>query len=221
MFDIILSHKKKYTYYAKSQYGWLTGSNSKQIFSSNQYLDSDEIDFLDYPFKDGDSFLEQHLELIKHFKPKYAVCPDIFEECKLKFYIDYAYKLLQYSQCVIIVPKVFDIIKIIPEDFIIGYSVPTKYGSTPITLFEIGSRKVHLLGGGIRKIEDLMSYLNVISFDSNSWVKGNHIGGWYYTYDKRKLKTQKSHHKHNAEGRVLLSIDALGEFWNDKKSNTN
>jgi hypothetical protein len=218
--DVILCHKKLYTSYAYKRHGWLIGVNSGFV-SNNNYKQDDTIHFLDYPFKSGDNYWQEHYNWAKHYRPKYAVCPDVVDVSRLQDYLDFAHKLAQVADKVIVVPKVHNIIDKIPKQFIIGYSVPTKYGKTIVLPLEIGNRPVHLLGGGHKKLIRLMQYLNVVSFDSNGFIKGCHRGGWYHVYQNGKLINIRSNYQHKADDRVLLSIDALGRFWNDYQMGNN
>jgi hypothetical protein len=89
--------------------------------------------------------------------------------------------LSQLVENVIVIPK-YDCIDEIPERFMLGYSVPTSHGSTPLHVDRFRGRRVHLLGGSWRRQLHFMAALgtDVVSFDHNYC---NHISTWGEMYD--------------------------------------
>jgi hypothetical protein len=70
------------------------------------------------------------------------------------------------------VPKVAEVIERLPrviggKQVVLGYSVPTAYGATPLPLWEFRGWPVHCLGGNARRQAELCGYLDVISADGN------------------------------------------------------
>ncbi len=110
-------------------------------------------------FVDNDYFKydhEHHVAIVEKFKPKYATVMDVMtraqcekagiEYAPLEQVLDWAEEVGQYAQNVIVIPK-YDCIDEIPEKFMLGYSVPTSHGGTPLPPEMFLGRRVHLLGG--------------------------------------------------------------------------
>jgi hypothetical protein len=90
-------------------------------------------------------------------------------------------ELSAYAENVIVIPKV-DVIGSIPERFMLGYSVPSSYGGTPVSPTRFEGRRVHLLGGSwtiqkryLRALGD-----SVVSLDNNSLFVAAMRGGDFY-----------------------------------------
>ncbi|MBT2755878.1 hypothetical protein J7E71_07945 [Mesobacillus foraminis] len=173
---MIVCHNKNTINIAK-KYGWLPGAkytNLRDIktFSKIGLID---IDWQNYDFK-------KHLDAVKSTNPLFTVARDIENINELDMILDQAYELSIYAQSVIVVPKDIrlkdKLNDLIPKDFILGYSVPTKYGGTeiPTSYFQ---RPVHLLGGRPdvqRRLGDLMP---VISFDCNRFTLDASFGDYF------------------------------------------
>lgn len=102
-----------------------------------------DIDWKNYCFN-------RHLEIVTKHKPRITMARDV--ECifQLDSILKEAESLLKHSHQVAIVPKDINLngrlSELIPADFILAYSVPTKYGGTAVSI-ESFDRPVHLLGG--------------------------------------------------------------------------
>lgn len=119
-----------------------------------------------------------HLAVVKQFRPKYATVRDIFtiEQCEekgieyfsLEQILDWAEELSEHAQNVIVIPK-YDCIDRIPAKFMLGYSIPTSHGGTPMPVQAFKGRRVHLLGGNWRRQLNYLSELgnDVVSIDNN------------------------------------------------------
>lgn len=132
-------------------------------------------------FVDNDYFNYNHsvhLAAVKDLAPRYATVRDIMDtdQCKqagIEFYslaqiLDWAQELEQFAEHVIVIPK-YDCLDEIPERFILGYSVPTSHGGTPLPVSAFAGRRVHLLGGSWPAQLAHMAQLgdDVISLDTN------------------------------------------------------
>jgi len=134
------------------------------------------VAFVDNDFKAYDHAV--HLAAVKEYRPKYATVRDVMtkaqcESAGIAYYpleqiLDWASELAQFASNVIVVPK-YDCLDRIPEDRMLGYSVPTQYGGTPLPITAFRGRRVHLLGGNpevqiqyYRAIPD-----SVVSLDNN------------------------------------------------------
>jgi len=98
-----------------------------------------------------------------------AQCADAgIEFYELAQILDWAEELREHAENVIIIPK-YDCFDAIPDHFMLGYSVPTSYGGTPLPIEMFKGRRVHLLGGNpemqiqyFKAIPD-----SVVSLDNN------------------------------------------------------
>lgn len=216
--DIIVCARKIYTDYAR-QYGWLAGSRSDYI-KSNGYSDSDQIDFIDCPFKNFEKFKKIHLKVITQFRPTYAVAPDIYSWDEFSWKIDYAYRIRDIGiPRVIVIPKVRDMIAKIPEDFIIGFPMGNKaYADVVLDeweLFKVQGRPIHLLGATPPRQAKMAMYHNVISVDGNAFIKAAHRFRKAYGENLESIDMRGNA---KADEIVLKSIDGIAAFWKKFKN---
>jgi hypothetical protein len=144
-----------------------------------------EITFVDNEWKDYDHSV--HIECVKALEPKYAtvrdyVTPEQAEEDGIKYYsldevLDMAKEVQQYAENVIIIPKV-DVIDLIPDEYVLGYSVPSSYGATPLPLESFAGRRIHLLGGSWATQRAMLIKMgdDVVSADLNQPWKASRFG---------------------------------------------
>ncbi len=132
----VMCHGRK-TLRIAVRYGWLPGArytNLRDIagFPSIGLID---IEWRSYNFK-------RHLAAVKETGPLLTVAKDIEHGSELGRIIDQAEELSCWADAVIIVPKFRDFgprsLRRIPKKFLLGYSVPTRYGGTriPLKLFQ-------------------------------------------------------------------------------------
>jgi hypothetical protein len=119
-----------------------------------------------------------HLAAVKELRPKYATVKDIMtpnqcredkiEHTSFEQIMEWAEELSQYAENVIVIPK-YDCIDKIPEKFVLGYSVPSSHGATPLPVEAFKGRRVHLLGGSWQAQLSYMAVLgdDVVSADNN------------------------------------------------------
>ncbi|MFA5378935.1 MAG: DUF6610 family protein [Dehalococcoidia bacterium] len=141
------------------------------------------IDNPPYPvtFIDNDYFNydhDIHAGVVSRFKPKYATVRDIMtrEQCaaenisffELEQILDWAEELSHYAENVIVIPK-YDCLGQIPNKFMLGYSVPSSHGGTPLHVDLFRGRRVHLLGGSWKSQLNYLAALgdDVCSIDNN------------------------------------------------------
>jgi hypothetical protein len=175
---------KKYVCYSSKvwslaeKYGWLPGARYTNL---RDIRNAPTVGFLDIDWKNYN--FERHLNAAILCRPDITVAQDVFEIEKLPQIIEQANILMKYSQRVIIVPKDIrlanNLERIIPADFIIGYSVPTRYGGTEIPLSSFGRREVHLLGGRPDRQRQLANNLNVVSIDTNRFTLDASFGDYF------------------------------------------
>lgn len=99
--------------------------------------------------------------------------------------MDWAAEAAQYVDMVMVIPKVCNTVDRIPnviggKPVIVGYSVGNKFGGTPVPLWELAGRRVHLLGGAPHQQIKLWRYLHaiadVVSVDGNQLRQGANRG---------------------------------------------
>tara|TARA_Y100000004_G_scaffold173473_1_gene211380 strand:- start:6086 stop:7354 length:1269 start_codon:yes stop_codon:yes gene_type:complete len=121
---------------------------------------------------------ETHKEVVSWHEPKYATTRDAMtkDQCKeagIEYYpleqiLEWAEDMNEVAENVIVIPK-YDCIDRIPEKFVLGFSVPTTYGGTPVNIDAFKGRKVHLLGGSWKRQRAYLEVLgdDVVSLDNN------------------------------------------------------
>lgn len=135
----------------------------------------------DVTFVDNDYLLydhAKHVEVVARFRPKYATVRDAMTRAQcdaagIAFFelaqiLDYAAELAEYAENVIVIPK-YDCLDAIPDEYMLGYSVPSSHGGTPLALRAFAGRRVHLLGGSWNAQLAHMAELgdDVVSLDNN------------------------------------------------------
>src|SRR5205814_328326 len=94
----------------------------------------DRLCFLDIDWKNYD--YRRHIAVAREHRPFLTVARDIESITDLPAILDEAWQLAEFSQNVIVVPKdtrLADRLETdIPAQFILGYSVQTRYGGTLI-----------------------------------------------------------------------------------------
>ena len=151
-----------------------------------------KVQFVDNDFHDYNH--AHHAEIVRQYLPKYATVRDIMmpEQCTaagIKYYpleqvMDWAAEIAEYAQNVIVIPK-YDCLDQIPDRYMLGYSVPTSYGGTPLPVEMFKGRRVHLLGGSWKAQLAHMAVLgdDVVSLDNNHVSLIGERFGQYNTKD--------------------------------------
>lgn len=172
----IVNHSKTVLEIAK-EHGWLIGArytNTRDIRAFNS-IDFIDIDWKNYSF-------DRHLSVVKKHQPKLTVARDIESVEHLDQILSQAEILSNYAEKIIVVPKALELDRImesvIPQQYILGYSVPTKYGGTEIPISNF-KRQVHLLGGRPDVQKRLADNLNVYSFDCNRFTLDARYGDYF------------------------------------------
>lgn len=132
-------------------------------------------------FVDNDYFRydhAKHVAAVKALRPKYATVRDLMSESQceevgikhfgLRQILDWAEEVSEYAENVIVIPK-YDCLDKIPDKYVLGYSVPSSHGGTPLPVTAFKGRRVHLLGGSWKAQLAYMSELgdDVVSVDNN------------------------------------------------------
>jgi hypothetical protein len=201
----IVNHSRK-TLEIATELGWHVGArytNLRDIktFKNVAFID---IDWKNYNFK-------KHLEAVKLIKPKMTVARDIENIDDFESIMKEAEILNQYCEEIIIVPKARELINkldLIPEKYILGYSVPSKYGKTDIPPESFKNRRVHLLGGRPDVQRKLANFMNVVSSDCNRFTLDAKFGDYF-------VGTKFIPHKKGGYENCLKdSIININKIWN-------
>lgn len=143
--------------------GWLYGARLPATVYERVY-------FADQNWKQPERVA--YLQALAQHRPTLATVRDLEAENQLTEVLAWAEEAARHVPRVVVVPKVPGLLAAIPEriggaEILLGYSVPTRYGSTPVPLWEFGRRRVHLLGGSPQRQLELAGYLEVVSVDGN------------------------------------------------------
>lgn len=159
------------------RHGWLPGARYTNLRDVRRF---ERLGFLDIDWKNY-SFA-RHLSAARSTNPMVTVARDIVSICDLRRTLDEAHELRRYADDVIIVPKDPQLgdglDEAIPPGFLLGFSVPTRYGATaiPATAFR---RPVHLLGGRPDAQRRLAAALPVVSIDCNRFTLDASFGDFF------------------------------------------
>jgi hypothetical protein len=142
-----------------------------------------------------------HIDAVALYKPKYATTRDVMTraQCKdagIPYYelaqiLDWAEEVDQYAENTIIIPK-YDCIDEIPDKYMLGYSIPTSHGGTPLPVEAFKGHRTHLLGGPWRTQLAYMAELgdDVVSLDMNA-VELVARWGEYYDGDGNQFSLEE------------------------------
>lgn len=147
--------------------------------------DGDGVYFADQNWKKPN--LDNYLRSIQKHKPHIATVIDIESEPLFDEAMRWAYAISNCVNQIIMIPKIEGVIDRLPceindAEVILGYSVPTSHGGTPIPISRFAHRKVHLLGGSPHKQLNLAreNKLLVNSIDNNYiWMKASKFGEYW------------------------------------------
>lgn len=131
-----------------------------------------------------------HVKKVAKHRPKYATVRDAMtkaqcSEAGIEFFslsrvLEFADEVSEHAEEVIIIPK-YDCLDEIPERYILGYSVPSRHGNTPLAPEAFSGRRVHLLGGSWKQQMTHMAILgeDVVSIDHNqALLLATRFGQW-------------------------------------------
>lgn len=201
--------------------GFQPGIISKAV--SERYLAAVEvlnlrINFVDNEFKDYKH--DKHMAAVAALKPKYATTRDVMTRAQcdaagIEFYslddvIGMADEVAQHAENVIIIPK-YDCIDDIPDRFMLGYSIPSAYGGTPLPLERFAGRRVHLLGGNWRRQRTALGILGnaVVSLDNNHLMNCARFGQCYGPDGGQRLVTDVMPGLYGNVVAMMLSMSAI------------
>lgn len=125
-----------------------------------------------------------YMQALAEHRPAMATVLDWERDDQLSEVLDWAEEVAQFTDRVLIIPKVVGGIDRIPrriggKDVVLAFSVPTKFSGTPIPLWEFAGWPIHLLGGSphgqMHYAAHLDSIADVVSVDGNMANKMAHF----------------------------------------------
>lgn len=158
--------------------GWLAGASYVNLRNIRGFepVGLIDVDWESYDFR-------RHLQAVKSCRPVITIARDIVRMGDLDRTLDQAYELAEWVEAVIVVPKARKLgnglSELIPRDFVLGYSVPTRYGGTRIPLERFRGRPVHLLGGRPDVQRRIADHLSVVSLDVNRFTLDAKFGDFF------------------------------------------
>lgn len=169
-------HSKKVGSLAR-EHGWLPAARYTNLRDTRTF---GQLGFLDIEWKRYN--FEAHLNAARRTLPLITVARDVEDVDSLDAILAQADKLSEFVETVVIVPKdprLTTRMDLIPPRFVLGYSVPSKYGATSLPVSAFLARPVHLLGGRPDKQRSLADSLNVVSFDCNRFTLDAAFGDYF------------------------------------------
>lgn len=160
------------------QAGWYAGASYVRL---RDIRGIKPVGFIDIDWKNYD--FKRHLKAVKDHRPLVTVANDLVCLSHFDRTLEQAYELLEWAKYVVVVPKDMrlgpDLAQLIPKDFVVGYSVPTRFGGTRIPLEYFRRRRIHLLGGRPDVQRKLADSLNVFSLDVNRFTLDAKFGDYF------------------------------------------
>lgn len=168
---------------AAYEMGFLPGMISSKTDAWKKILNRQpgiRIGLMDNEWHDYDH--AAHVAGVAEAKPKYATVRDVMTKAQceaagvdflpLEEILEMAQDVAQHADHVIVIPK-YDCLDKIPEEYVIGFSVPTSYGGTPMPASALRGRRVHLLGGSWKNQRAYLDILgeDVVSLDNNHLLR--------------------------------------------------
>jgi len=212
------------------QAGWKYGIQSAQYRLCpyvGQLSGRHKVEFIDNDYFHYDHAI--HLAAVRDIRPKYTTALDVMtkEQCaqegtswqSLEKTLDEARELAEYAENVIVIPK-YDCLDRIPAEFILGYSVPTSHGGTPLPVEAFKGRRIHLLGGSWKAQLAHMAALSddVVSLDNNQVQKIAREFGSYVTPEGETQQMQGVGYGYLTNVRyaaLAMSFGAIGSKVNE------
>ncbi len=171
----------------------------KVLFIDNEYSEYDHSVHL----RALDDIAEKQKQVTKYATVRDLMTPVQCKSAGIEWFsfdqiMRWAEEVEQRAERVIVIPK-YDCIADIPERYVLGYSVPSSHGGTPLLTDLFRGREVHLLGGSwkqqIKYWIDLWD--EVVSLDNNHCQKVSQYGTFYYP-DGRVGKVSETLRMHQA-----------------------
>ena len=195
-----------------ARYGWLPAARYTNLRDVRHV---DRIGFLDIHWRSYD--FARHLRATKDTRPMITVARDVLRRRDLSRALAEAHELAEYCDYVVVVPKARslaeDLNELIPIHMLLGFSVPTKYGSTRLSPRWF-NRPVHLLGGRPDVQRRLANEMPVVSVDCNRFTLDAAFGDYF------DGQTFRPHPKGGYERCLRDSVRNISRLWTDYRVST-
>ena len=194
--------------------GWRPGARYTNL-RDVRHVPFAHVGFLDIDWKNY--CFDSHLAAAARCRPFVTVARDIECISQIDKILGEADKLQKHAKRVIVVPKdprlESRLHRAIPNEFLLGYSVPTRYGGTTIRP-EAFEWSVHLLGGRPDAQRRLADRMSVVSIDCNRFTYDAQYGDYF---DGERFRP---HPKGGYETCLKDSIANITSLWKDYRSPT-
>lgn len=171
-----VTHSKRVQQIA-SKHGWLPGARYTNM---RDIRHQGKVEFIDIDWKKYD--FDRHLFWVKTYRPMMTVAQDIYDVNDIDEILSQAEILSGFCHRVVVVPKdpllSENLERRIPSKYVLGFSVPTKYGGTSISTSRF-RRPVHLLGGRPDVQRKLADNMAVYSIDCNRFTLDASFGDYF------------------------------------------
>jgi len=159
--------------------GWFPGARYTNLRDVKRY-NLTHRGFIDIDWKNYDFI--KHKDVVASHKPYLTIARDVESIFNLDGILKEAEILKKYCRHVAIVPKDKKLdgrlSELIPQEYLLAYSVPTKYGGTTVSTSSF-DRPVHLLGGRPDIQRKIAEKLNVVSIDCNRFTYDAKFGDYF------------------------------------------
>ncbi|MGW1071562.1 DUF6610 family protein [Streptomyces sp. NPDC002537] len=213
---------------AAYEMGFLPGIISTSLGAARdmaQRLPGVRLGFMDNEWHDYDHAV--HVAAVAETRPKYATVRDAMtkqqcEETGVEFLplsriLEMAEDVAEHADNVIVIPK-YDCLDKIPEQYVVGFSVPTSYGGTPMPIESLRGRRIHLLGGSWTKQRQYLALMgdDVVSFDNNHLLRVSEFGDFTYPDGTRgRLSRLSDKMPRTWQAAAILSLASIRTELND------
>lgn len=132
-----------------------------------------DLYFADQDFKRPDR--AGYMAALEKHRPHMATVLDWERPEQLAEVLEWAEDAAAYVEQVLIVPKVVGLLEKLPhiiggKRVVLAYSIPTRYGGTPVPLWEFAGRPLHLLGGSPQT--QIAYYCMITHTSPPAWLGG-------------------------------------------------
>lgn len=182
--------------------GWLPGISS-QYTPRPEW--SKKVCFVDNDWKNYEH--QRHAKICKQCRPYMATARDIERKEDLSCILQEAEELAQYSELIVLIPKIDIRIPAVNFNWIWGYSVPTSHGKCELPLDFFKGRPVHVLGGSPSRQAGLADKLEIFSLDCNYFMRSAKFGKSVWPGCKEKKIVAGCYPS------FRLSVQKTREFW--------
>lgn len=200
----IVTHSKRVLGLA-ARFGWLPGARYTNL---RDIRNQRRIGLIDICWRNYD--FQAHLRAVELTAPLLTVARDVVCYSDLEAILQEATLLAEHSETVVIVPKDPRLRHVmereVPDQYRLGYSVPTRYGGSPIATRHF-RRPVHLLGGRPDVQRRLADELDVVSLDCNRFTFDAAFGDYF------DGETFRPHPTGGYQRCLEDSLAAINELW--------